>query len=204
MPRASALTEPLANSSQVFDHRESVSTRRRISIETGDCANQCKSCLARRRGACAAGCCGKCLGDWAACRGCVTSTRGLCVIGCVATAITLLVLWLQHDLAPREPTRPRSRCSAGVAETYKVRSGETCSWISRMHGVPQFDIVDQSTTRSCCESATIQADDILEFCRSPPPARWLARGLPHEKLVMTYIGGVGSLLPPTRYGCVGC
>lgn len=205
MPRASALADPLANSSQVFDHRESVSTRRRISIETEDCSERCSSCLSRRNGACPA-CCAT-VAEWCkkaptcSCRGASSPAGALGVLGCLVTTITLLVVWLQHELAPSPPSPPPppvNRCSVGVERTYKVQKDDTCGQISRMNGVPEFDIVDRNTSRSCCESVAIEADDVVEFCKPPPRSRWLARGLPQEKIVMTYIGGVGFLPPPTR------
>jgi hypothetical protein len=114
---------------------------------------------------------------------------------------------LQHELAPPIPSPPSprvSRCSAGIESTYIVQKDESCSLISRNHGVPRFDIVDRNTTRSCCESDAIEAGDIVEFCKPSPRGRWRARGLPQEKIVMTYIGGVGFLPAPTRYGLADC
>eukprot|EP01043_Picozoa_sp_COSAG02_P001248 COSAG02_NODE_26_length_51927_cov_61.213881_13_plen_219_part_00 len=203
MPRASSLADQLATSSQVFDHRESVSTRRRISIETGDCAQRCSERVPRCNGACAAcSTIGRCKKAHCRCRGASSTAGGLGVLACLVTTIALVVVWLQHELAPSRPVPPPppvSRCSAGVERTYTVKHGDTCSFISHMNGVPEFDIVDRNTTRSCCESDAIEADDVVEFCKSPPRARWLARGLPQEKIVMTYIGGVGFLNPPTRF-----
>ncbi len=199
MPRASALTDQLATSSQVFDHRESVSTRRRISIETEDCAQRCSKCLPRCNAACSTT--DRCKKAHCRCRGASSPAGGLGVVACFVATIALLVVWLQHELAPSQaapPPPPVSRCSAGVERTYRVKHGDTCSRISHMNGVPEFDIVNRNTTRSCCESDAIEADDVVEFCKSPPRARWLARGLPQEKIVMTYIGGVGFLTPPTR------
>lgn len=207
MPRASALADPLANSSAVFDHRESVSTRRRISIETGDCAQRCSSCLSAHREA-HAGCCAVVSERFektpCGCRARASSPAGaLGVLACLAVTMTLVVVTLQHELAPPKPSPPLppvSRCSAGVDRTYKVERGESCSQISRARGVPWFDIVDRNTTRTCCESDAIEAEDILEFCKPPRHSGWMGRGLPEEKLVMTYIGGIGSLAPPPRYG----
>ena len=207
MPRASALAEQLANSTQVFDHRESVSTRRRISIEAEAFAQRCSKCLSPCHTACAE--CFVPLTDRSkkkspcGCRCASSSAGALGVLACLATTITLLVVWLQHELAPPIPSPPpprMSRCSAGIDSTYIVQKEDSCSSISRNHGVPRFDLVDRNTTRSCCESDAIEADDVVEFCKPLPRSRWRARGLPQEKVVMTYIGGVGFLPSPTRYG----
>ena len=212
MPRASDLADQLSNSTQVFDHRESISTRRRISIETEACAQRYSKCLSPCHNACTE-CCAPLADRLKKCKGphgcrCASSSAGaLGVLACLATTITLLVVWLQHELAPPIPSPPSprvSRCSAGIESTYIVQKDESCSLISRNHGVPRFDIVDRNTTRSCCESDAIEAGDIVEFCKPSPRGRWRARGLPQEKIVMTYIGGVGFLPAPTRYGLADC
>jgi hypothetical protein len=75
---------------------------------------------------------------------------------------------------------------------YKVKKGDSCASISAAQHVPQFDILGFMSL-SCCEGDTIADHMMIQLCDVPSAATWHARGLPREKIVMTYLGGIGYI-----------
>jgi hypothetical protein len=137
-----------------------------------------KRCVKRIRAACL---------DFGTCR-CGELASTTCVAALVG-GIVLLVVLMHRAIVPERT----HRCLAGVAKTYKVKPGDSCGSISRDQHVPMFDIVDQNKSRSCCEYEGIDKGDLIELCNVPSQATWQARGLPKEKIVMTYLGGIGYI-----------
>ncbi len=115
-----------------------------------------------------------------------------CSTGCngvLAVTLLLLVVALHRAIVPPHV----NRCIAGVAKTYTVKDGDSCAQISAAQHVPLFDVVDQNKSRSCCEDGDINKGDVVELCNVPSQAGWHGRGLPREKIVMTYLGGIGYI-----------
>ena len=139
------------------------------------------------------------VGKTCSCR-CSAAASGVCV-AVLVLSITLLIR-VAH---PDNPTGDK-RCLYGVDEVRgrsKVQAGDSCASLSAKHGVPMFDVVDRNRSKSCCEDPDIAAKDVIVYCK-PPPARktevdgvelagWKARGMPHGKVVMTYVGGIGYI-----------
>ena len=109
----------------------------------------------------------------------------------VLTLTLLLVVTALHRAIVPPPGF--TRCLGGVAKTYTVKDGDSCAQISADQHVPLFDVVDHNKSRSCCEDSEINKGDVIELCNVPSQAGWHGRGLPREKLVMTYLGGIGYI-----------
>ena len=52
------------------------------------------------------------------------------------------------------------RCMDGVARSHRVQPGENCTALARSLGMPRFALVNQNTTKSCCESTKLNASDV--------------------------------------------
>ena len=136
------------------------------------------------------------VGKTCSCR-CSAAASGVCV-AVLVLSITLLIRVAHPDI----PTGDK-RCLYGVAATSKVQAGDSCASLSAKHGVPMFDVVDRNRSKSCCEDPDIAAKDVIVYCKPPTrnPTRvadedlpgWTPRGMPHGKVVMTYVGGIGYI-----------
>ena len=137
------------------------------------------------------------VGMTCSCR-CNAAASAVCLAVLVAS-VTLLIQ-VAH---PKTPTGDE-RCLYGVAEVRsKVQAGDSCASLSAAHGVPMFDVVDRNRSKSCCEDPDIAAKDVIVYCKPPTrnPTRvadeelpgWTPRGMPHGKVVMTYVGGIGYI-----------